>query len=296
MPTLEHLEGQWREWRHDRVAVLTRPYGWTSLVAQHWLHEGDADIVLDLLPGTWGVIDGNVVFTPPADGPNLSVDGAYPTEPTVIVPGRNQSFGHFGSVPVYFGQSEVETIERTTDDGERVHAVRVRDPRESARKDFSGLGAYAYDPAWRVPASFEPHDRQDVEAQTVETGVRETTPTIGTLSVELGGVARRFTIIGKDSVRGIRPVLHIRDATSGDSTYGAGRVVELDWADDARSRIDVVDFNYLVALPCAFTNFVTCPLTPQENHLDIAVLAGEKRPDDTIERVVTYVQPDAVAV
>ena len=41
MPVIEHLEGQWREWRHARVAELTRPYGWTALVAQHWLADGD---------------------------------------------------------------------------------------------------------------------------------------------------------------------------------------------------------------------------------------------------------------
>src|SRR5690606_11748541 len=34
MTAPEHLKGQWREWRHARVAELTRPYGWTALVAQ----------------------------------------------------------------------------------------------------------------------------------------------------------------------------------------------------------------------------------------------------------------------
>jgi uncharacterized protein (DUF1684 family) len=288
MTAIEHLTGQWREWRHERVAVLTRPYGWTSLVAQYWLHEGESGVEFELLPGTWGVTDGRVIFTPPASGSNLSVGGEYPAGPVEIVPGRNQTYGHFGSVPVYFGETEVETIVRTNDDEDSIFAVRVRDPRESARKDYSGLRAWDYDPAWRVDARFEPHDRRDKEAETVETGVRETTSTIGTLVLELGGVERRLSVMGKDSAAGIRPVLHIRDATSGDTTYGAGRVLDLQWADDARTRIDVADFNYLVPLPCAFTNFVTCPIAPRENVLDIAVTAGEQRPDVTVERVLTY--------
>ena len=51
MPVQEHLKGQWREWRHARVAELTRPYGWTALVAQYWLKDGEEGTVLDLLPG-----------------------------------------------------------------------------------------------------------------------------------------------------------------------------------------------------------------------------------------------------
>jgi hypothetical protein len=34
-------------------------------------------------------------------------------------------------------------------------------------------------------------------------------------------------------------------------------VIELQLADEACTRIDWTDFNYAVALPCAFTNFVT---------------------------------------
>lgn len=288
MPAIEHLEGQWREWRHNRLAVLTRPYGWTSLVAQHWLREGDAGVELDLLPGTWGVDAGRVIFTPPRTGPSLSVDGEYPSAPIEIVPGRNQSYGHFGSAAVYYGRSEVETIARTTDGGDAVYAVRVRDPWEAARKDFSGLQAFDYDPSWRVATTFAPAARRDIEAETVEIGVRETTSTIGTLTLELGGSTRELSVMGKDSAVGVRPVLHIRDATSGDTTYGAGRVLDLEWADDDRTRIDIADFNYLVALPCAFTNFVTCPLPPRQNHLDLAVTAGERRPAETVERLLTY--------
>ncbi len=289
MPTTEHLEGQWREWRHARIATLTRPYGRTALVAQHWLREGDAGVELDWLRGTWGVEEGRIIYAPPERGANLSVGGEYPAAPVEIVPGRNQSFGHFASVPVFFGESEVETIVRTDDGGAQVFAVRVRDPRESARKDFSGLDAYHYDPAWRLPATFHPSERQDVEQVTVETGVRETTTPIGTLTVQLPGHAHEFTIIGKDSARGIRPVLHVRDATSATTTYVAGRVLELDWAEGGGGqRIDVADFNYLVALPCAFTSFVTCPIPPAGNHVRLAIEAGEKRPTETVERILTF--------
>ena len=283
----ECLEGPWREWRHARVAELTRPYGWTALVSQDWLSEGAKDVRLEGLPGSWSVDGGRIIFTPPRSGPTLCVDGAYPADPVEIVPGRNQTYGHGNSVPVYFGTREVETIARTTIAGP-IYAVRVRDPMESARKDYSGLETFDYDPAWRVPAQLHPTAHHQNEAETVEIGVRETVSIIGTLSFTLGGTEYQPFVIGKDSKRGMVPVLHIRDATNGELTYEGGRVVELEFADDSASRIDFVDFNYLHALPCAFTNFVTCPRVPPENQLDVAVLAGEKRPNTTLTRIFTY--------
>ena len=40
----------------------------------------------------------------------------------------------------------------------------------------------------------------------------------------------------------------------------------------------ILDFNHAVNLPCAYTEFATCPLPPAGNHLPVAVEAGEKLP------------------
>tara|TARA_R110002049_G_scaffold267817_1_gene444275 strand:- start:111 stop:935 length:825 start_codon:yes stop_codon:yes gene_type:complete len=267
---------------------MFRPYGWTSLVAQYWLEEGDHDVSFDLLPGTWSAVAGQVIYTPPVSGPNLSVDGAYPTTPIEIVPGRNQTYGHGNSVPVYFGLNEVETVVRTNDDGQGLYAVRVRDPREATRAEDAGVTSFDYDPAWRISGVFTPSKRIAFEAETVEEGVRESTPRVGTFAFQHGGKSYEIVLIGKDTKTGVQPVAHIRDLTSGPITYGAGRVIELQFTDEDNQRIDWIDFNYAVALPCAFTNFVTCPLVPPENQLDFEVLVGEKRPVQEIARTMTY--------
>jgi uncharacterized protein (DUF1684 family) len=292
MSTSEHLEGQWREWRHAHVATMFRPYGWTSLVAQYWLEASDHDVTLERLPGRWSVEQGRIIFTPPVSGPTLSVNGAYPAGPVEIIPGRNQTYGHGNSVPVYFGVNEVETIVRTRHDGQRLYGVRVRDPRAATRAEDAGVSAFDYDPAWRIPGFYTPAERIEFEADTVEAGVRETTPRIGTFTFQLKGKVYNLVLIGKDTPTGVQPVAHVRDQTSGSITYGNGRVIELQFADDTSTRIDWIDFNYAVALPCAFTNFVTCPLVPPENQLDFAVLAGEKRPAQSVARTMTY-QPRA---
>lgn len=292
MPTTEHLEGQWREWRYAHVAKMFRPYGWTSLVAQYWLEKDDQGVTFDLLPGTWSVEDGRIMFTPPAEGPNLSVDGEYPTGPVEIIPGRNQTYGHGDSLPVYFGRNEVETLLRTTHDGQPLFGVRVRDPLEATRLEDAGVTAFDYDPKWRIRGVYTPSERTDYEAETVEEGVRESTPRMGTFTFEYKGKSHELVLIGKDTPDGVQPVAHVRDKTNGPVTYGAGRVIELQFTDETNSRIDWIDFNYAVALPCAFTNFVTCPLVPPENHLDFEVLAGEKRPAQNIARTMTYQPKD----
>jgi len=292
MPTREHLEGQWREWRYAHVAKMFRPYGWTSLVAQYWLEADDKGVSFDLLPGTWSVEEGRIMFTPPASGPNLSVNGEYPSEPVEIVPGRNQTYGHGKSVPVYFGLKEVETILRSNHDGHPLYGVRVRDPLKAIRPEDAGVTAFDYDPAWRIRGFYTPSALTEFEAETVEAGVRESTPRIGTFTFEHKGKSYSLVLIGKQTATGVQPVAHIRDQTSGPITYGAGRVIELQFADETNTRIDWIDFNYAVALPCAFTNFVTCPVAPPENHLDFEVLAGEKRPAKDVVRTMTY-QPGA---
>ena len=72
--------------------------------------------------------------------------------------------------------------------------------------------------------------------------------------------------------------LHIlfTDATSGVTTYAANRSLQVA-APDADGTV-VLDFNRATNLPCAYTEFATCPLPPAENRLPIAVEAGEQIP------------------
>jgi uncharacterized protein (DUF1684 family) len=63
------------------------------------------------------------------------------------------------------------------------------------------------------------------------------------------------------------------DATSGITTYAANRSLAV-----AAPTVDgavTLDFNRATNLPCAYTEFATCPLPPAENRLPEA---GEKIP------------------
>jgi uncharacterized protein (DUF1684 family) len=67
-----------------------------------------------------------------------------------------------------------------------------------------------------------------------------------------------------------------RDETSGVSTYAACRTLRI--GAPGPDGTVVIDFNRATNLPCAYTEFATCPLPPPENRLPIAIEAGEQIP------------------
>jgi uncharacterized protein (DUF1684 family) len=72
----------------------------------------------------------------------------------------------------------------------------------------------------------------------------------------------------------------IADQTTGKETYGGGRYLYVS-PPDAMGKV-VIDFNKAYSPPCAFSNFATCPLPPQQNHLPLRIDAGEKKYAGTV--------------
>ena len=69
--------------------------------------------------------------------------------------------------------------------------------------------------------------------------------------------------------------LPFTDETNGTETYGGGRYIDLR-DDDFKSNEIEIDFNKSYNPYCAFSGGYACPKPPEENHLQIAVNAGEK--------------------
>lgn len=67
--------------------------------------------------------------------------------------------------------------------------------------------------------------------------------------------------------------LPFRDATSGETTYGAGRYLDLHPNDDGTVTID---FNYAYNPSCVYSEGFSCPIPPIENWLKMPIEAGEK--------------------
>ncbi len=68
-------------------------------------------------------------------------------------------------------------------------------------------------------------------------------------------------------------LLAFGDGTSGDTTYGGGRYLDVTIG---KSDQLVLDFNKAYNPYCAYFDDFTCPLPPRENLLEVSIEAGEK--------------------
>jgi uncharacterized protein (DUF1684 family) len=67
------------------------------------------------------------------------------------------------------------------------------------------------------------------------------------------------------------------DATSGDTTYPAGRSLDVPAPDEDGTV--TLDFNRAINLPCAYGDyFPICPTPPAGNRYPFRIEAGEKKP------------------
>src|SRR5262249_41872643 len=65
------------------------------------------------------------------------------------------------------------------------------------------------------------------------------------------------------------------DANAGTETYPAGRYLEPEYLGNGKFH---VDFNLAYSPFCAYGPGWSCPVTPAENRLKVAIRAGEKMP------------------
>lgn len=168
------------------------------------------------------------------------------------------------------------------------------------RRFFRGLAYWPYEPAWRLTVRLEPDDANagphDELAPTAGGALRAAgtiqLPSSGSTpfafrrvgSVAPGGPlgAERLAIFWIEGYAG-GLFLAFRDATSGSTTYGAGRYLldtmkSADHGGDWRAGTLILDFNMAFHPSCAYDPRWSCPLAPPENRLTVAVEAGERLP------------------
>lgn len=269
------------QWRAARVARLTAPDGWLSLIGLEWLHEGanrigsaaGNDIVLKAGPAQLGTVtlaaDGSQRIALAQDS-GATVDGKAVREAGLI----DDMHVPDGAAPttVRFGDASFYVIDR---DGRK--ALRVKDAGAEARRDFAGIDYFPVDPSWRIEAEWIPFDPpHDLQMGSV-------IGTIDTVKVPGKAVFQRdghtFELLPYQEEPGGELFFVLADRTSGRETYGAARFLYAALPADGVERPGtvVLDFNKAYNPPCAFTPFATCPLAPPENRLDLAITAGEKK-------------------
>jgi uncharacterized protein len=179
------------------------------------------------------------------------------------------------------GADPLTRFRRGRDDLFRTHPQSPIEPDE--RASFTGLHYFDADPAFRVRATLEPGDGSELVIDTGGEDGAVRYRRAGTLVFRLAGEACRLTVLSLVQYGG-GLFVPFRDSTSGNETYGGGRYL-FDTAKDTDGLVleievgspdVVVDFNYAYNASCAYSPRWACPLAPPENHLRIAVRAGEQ--------------------
>jgi uncharacterized protein (DUF1684 family) len=148
---------------------------------------------------------------------------------------------------------------------------------ETARATHPGVPAFAYDRTARVLGEVREAEPVHHDIGTSD-GASYGFTRFATTSFELRGSQLSLELYWLDGYGG-GVFLPFRDATSGRTTYGAGRYL-LDTVKGADLGMEgdrlVLDFNFAYNPSCSYDSRWVCPLAPPANRLPVPVEAGER--------------------
>ncbi len=188
-----------------------------------------------------------------------------------------------GGVVVYTllgGESETAYGERITEERQRTERFMKASPESPFAPDsieFTGLSYFDPDPTYRVQARLERVTDQKLLVLPTTTGQEEKYIRYGYATFKLKGQLQRLLVL--EPFEQPAPLfVAFADDTSGDTTYGGGRYLNVEKPSRAGAKSLKLDFNQAYNPYCAYNGTFSCPLPPKENVLTVAVEAGEKIP------------------
>ena len=265
------------QWRDSIEKGLRRDNGWLTLAGRFIMKPG---------VNTFGTASANDIVFPPqlkGTGPDvlgtITVDAVKKSVTLKLNEGvsmvsdgkpftaeRALKFDAGKPDWVSVGRIAMHIIER---DGRYV--LRLADNESLVRKNFPGRVWYEVNPAFKVNAKFVPYPPgKKLSIVNVLDEVSEE-PCPGYVKFTLKGKKYKMDVVGEDE--GMFFVM--RDGTSGDTTYRPSRFLYVDKKPKA-NEIFQLDFNKTYNPPCAFSEYTTCPLPPEQNILKTRIEAGEK--------------------
>lgn len=261
------------QWREEVDNNLRRENGWLALAGLFWLRKGtnligsdsNADILLPArAPARLGAFefDGNNV--------TLHVESDLPVEVNGDVSKSALLDADQEDVPSFitFDDMRMVVLRRSKGVG-----IRVWDNRREERRKFPPREWYAVKEEYRVAATYTKYETPQIVKMPDILGAILDEPMQGYVSFELNGRKHELMV---EELPDRRLFVQFMDETNSHPTYPSGRYHYTDPHEDGKVFID---FNKAYSPPCAFTDYATCTFPPQENHLRVAIEAGEIYPE-----------------
>ncbi|NJN24639.1 MAG: DUF1684 domain-containing protein [Cyclobacteriaceae bacterium] len=147
---------------------------------------------------------------------------------------------------------------------------------DSQKAAFTTLNYFPIAEKYRVKSDFQLSQRQQIIQMGISDGSQKAYLVFGHAHLHLEGKELNLTVYKPLQDDADYLFIPFYDHTSAELTYGGGRYVEPELADDGAL---IIDFNLAYNPYCAYNPSYKCPIPPPENRLDVSVLAGEKNPD-----------------
>jgi len=261
------------KWRQEVDTNLRRENGWLALAGLFWLRKGtnligsdpESDILLPRrAPARLGTFefDGNNV--------TLNVEDSLPVEVNGVPSASALLDADQEDVPSFltFNDMRMVVVRRSKGVG-----IRVWDNTCKRRRTFPSREWYPVKEEFRVPATYTRYATPKVVKMPDILGAILDEPMQGYVSFALNGKRHELIV---EELPDRRLFIQFMDRTNGNPTYPSGRYHYTDAHENGRVFID---FNKAYSPPCAFTEYATCTFPPQENHLNVAIEAGEIFPE-----------------
>jgi len=261
------------KWRQEVDTNLRRENGWLALAGLFWLRKGtnligsdpESDILLPRrAPARLGTFefDGNNV--------TLNVEDSLPVEVNGVPTASALLDADQEDVPSFltFNDMRMVVVRRSKGVG-----IRVWDNTRERRRTFPSREWYPVKEEFRVPATYTRYATPKVVKMPDILGAILDEPMQGYVSFALNGKRHELIV---EELPDRRLFIQFMDRTNGNPTYPSGRYHYTDAHENGRVFID---FNKAYSPPCAFTEYATCTFPPQENHLNVAIEAGEIFPE-----------------
>ncbi len=276
MNASSYVEGV-TEWRATVDKSLRRDNGWLTLAGRYVMKMGN---------NTIGTAKGNDIVLPAGVGPEklgmmmvtekgatlklepgvsmLSNEMPFEGERAMKIGGENRDW-------VKLGRMAFHVIERN---GKFV--LRLADNENPNRSNFAGRVWFDANESYRVKAKYVPYAKPKMIPIVNVIDEIDDSAAPGYLEFTLNGKAHKLDALGDPTDKELFVIL--KDATAGKETYGSGRFLTVEWPKDIRAKGGdvMIDFNKTYNPPCAFSDYTTCPLPPQQNVLTLRLEAGEK--------------------
>lgn len=261
------------EWHQKRINDLKKSNGWLNLEGLFWLKKGinsfgkaksnSIQVNQDSFPDYLGdyIYEGDSVVWVSQLGYNVKLNDQLilDAQPHLIYASNE------GKIHLTWTDFKWNIIKREDKIG-----IRFRNLASKNVTSFKGIERFPVDSQWRVKAFLQAPEKNFLMITNV-LGQITATKNAGRLLFSWDGKEYGLDVIDEG---GKTLFVTFADASSGQTTYGAGRFIDVDRPDE--SGYTWIDFNFAYNPPCAFTEFATCPLPPPQNRLPFFINAGEK--------------------